>query len=1057
MGGCPACGNANPERARFCFVCGTPLSAPAAESRKTITVLFLDLIGSTSVAEAMDPESYRHVMTRFFTEVAAVIERHGGKVEKFIGDAVMATYGIPVLREDDALRAVRTAVELRATMQSLNEELQRQWGLRLSIRTGINTGEVVVGAPVGGHDMTLGDATNVAARLEQAAQPGEILIGDSTYQLVRSGVHATAAGPLQLKGKQLDVLAYRLHDLVVRASGGDDVSRPMVGRECELGLALDAFELAAARDVPQLVVVTGSPGLGKSRLLSAIVERVADRAVVAVGNCLPYGQGITYSPLASVIRQVCAATLPDTPDDIAAVVGAVEHADVVIRRVDELLRSGGTAEAPHQLSWAVARLLEQAARRRPVVVVLEDLHWAEPPLLDLVEHVATRTKDVPLLLLTSARPELREQPFWATRPRQISLEPLDAELSRKLVRQCAADVPVSDAVAHTIAEAGGGNPLFLEQTLSMLVDAAKGPRGAGQLGPTDIPVPPSISALLAARVDSLDRSDRELLEQASVIGSEFSLAALSHLAGAHPPEVVSRILDRLVRRDFLETSRFDAADAPSFRFRHVLIREAAYAALSKAARARLHEQVASWLEQQRAGSGIGDEEVVGFHLEHAYRYMRELRIDGGQQAALADRAAQCLANAGRRALSRQDTRAAVGLLSRAVELTAREDIGMARLLLQLGGARMDTDSAGAQQAFTRAAEIAAHLGDRLVETEALLSLADLAARADSSDGATTRLFVQIEQAIELFEQFDHWPGLAIAWIMLSYNHGVRGRQAAKQMAAEKAAHYARLAADGDIEAWARYDIVSALKSGAAPLQEAIASGEELVEWARSSGNRQLEGLTLSALAHMYAMRAQPERARVAAAHARQIHDELGEQTMLANQQRSEYFVERLAGNLPAATQLLRDSYALLDEMGDKLFRSSVAAALADALHLRGEYDEAARYVAITRELAAADDLDAQVGWRRVEAKLLALRGDVAGGEQLARQALGLLADNDTLYLQAEALTGLADVLALNGRVDEAGSLVDRVLELYEAKQNVAAATALRHQWSAVRDGRPRTD
>jgi class 3 adenylate cyclase len=427
---CASCGRKNPEGASFCNGCGARLAAAplSREVRKTVTVLFCDVTGSTALGESTDPEALRELLARYFERMKAIVERHGGTVEKFIGDAVMAVFGVPVVHEDDALRACRVAIEMRDALPELG----------VGGRIGVNTGEVVTGTE---ERLATGDAVNVAARLEQAAQPGEVLIGESTHALVRAAVDAEPVEPLELKGKADPVAAFRL--LAVTAEVERRFATPMVGRERELRSLRDALSRAAHDRSCQLFTILGSAGVGKSRLVAEFLASIDTRVVR--GRCLSYGDGITYWPVVEVLKQLDA--LPE--DDVAAA------------PLRSLLGESSQASSAEEIAWGFRKLLEQES---PVVCVLDDLHWAEPTLLALVESIAELSRDAPILLLCMARPELLElRPSWGGgmwNATTVLLEPLDAAETEELL---AALGGVDPELAERINAAADGNPLFLRR------------------------------------------------------------------------------------------------------------------------------------------------------------------------------------------------------------------------------------------------------------------------------------------------------------------------------------------------------------------------------------------------------------------------------------------------------------------------------------------------------------------------------------------------------------------------------------------------------------------
>src|SRR5215207_811942 len=414
---CPRCGTENPDVGRFCQACGLSLGRRgqgSGGSRKTVTVLFLDVVGSTELGERMDPESAGHMMSRLFEVVRPMLERHGGTVEKFIGDAVMAVFGIPSVHEDDALRACRAALEIQDEVTHLNKELERDWGMSISTRTGVNTGEVIAGDASSEQTFVTGDPVNTAARLEQSALPGTVLIGASTYRLVTDAVEVEQVHPVTAKGKGEVVAAYRLLSVLpgvpVRARRLDS---PMVGRERELGVLTQASERSMAESRCVLATVIGMPGVGKSRLVHEFVASASDRATVLRGRCLPYGEGITFWPVANVVHEAARISEDDSPEEARSRIEAVlpEGDDRVILR-DRVAAIIGIGEATWSIQetfWAVRKFLESVASDRPLIVVFDDIQWAEPAFLDLVEYLEGWSRTAPILVVSIARPELLEK------------------------------------------------------------------------------------------------------------------------------------------------------------------------------------------------------------------------------------------------------------------------------------------------------------------------------------------------------------------------------------------------------------------------------------------------------------------------------------------------------------------------------------------------------------------------------------------------------------------------------------------------------------------------
>jgi class 3 adenylate cyclase len=614
---CAKCGRESPDDFGFCPFCGAPLqAAQPRQVRKFVSVLFCDLTGSTALGHRTDPEALRVVMRRYYDNARAVLEHHGGTVEKFVGDAVVAVFGIPVATEDDALRAVRAAVELRDAVQDLG----------LEARIGVNTGEVVA---VEGDTLVIGDAVNVAARLEQSAAPGDVLLGETTANLVRDAV-MTEPLELSLRGKPNLVTAYRLLTLDATATGvARHLDRPMVGRQRELDrLAADFSDTAASRTT-RLFTLIGPAGVGKSRLVAAFLTRVGDTATVARGRALSYGDGITYWPLVEILVQ-----LGIEPD-----------------------RAISSSPADTQL--ATRALFEEAARDRPLILVIDDLQWAEPPLLDLIEHIADWSRDVPILLLCIARPELLDRrPGWGggkLNATSVLLEPLVAAEAEQLADLLLADLSLDAKTRRRILAIAEGNPLFLEEMAALTREADGAVR-----------VPPTIRALLQARLDLLNDTERTVIERGAVEGKVFHRGAITALAPPAARDGVPHQLVALVRKELLRPDHSQIAGDFAYRFRHLLIRDTAYEALPKEVRAELHESFADWVESVPAL--LEQDEIVGYHLERAVQYLRELGSDDSPVARLSTRAGSRLAAAGAAAYERGDLHAVCNLLGRAVAM-----------------------------------------------------------------------------------------------------------------------------------------------------------------------------------------------------------------------------------------------------------------------------------------------------------------------------------------------------------------------------------------------------
>jgi class 3 adenylate cyclase/tetratricopeptide (TPR) repeat protein len=1054
MVACAVCGEENPARARFCLNCGTPLAtAGGRETRKVVTVVFSDLAGSTGLGERLDPESLGRVMARWFEAMRAVLERHGGTVQKFIGDAVMAVFGIPTLHEDDAVRAVRAAAELRRGLEGLNRALHREWGVTLEMRTGINTGEVVAGDPGVGDALVLGDAVNVAARLEQAAAPGEVLLGEPTWRLVRDAAQVEPVAPLTLKGKGQAVAAFRLLSVTPGVPGhARRLDAPMVGRERPLRLLHDTFEAAAGDRACHLFTVLGAAGVGKSRLLAEFVAGVGPRATVLQGRCLSYGEGITYWPVTELLRAAAGLTDADGPDaaraKLMAVLAGEERAALVADRLAALLGLTEPTDSPEELPWAVRRLLEAVARDRPLVVMLDDLHWAEPTLLDLVEHVADWSRDAAILLCCLARPELLDaRAGWGggkLNASSLLLQPLAATDSERLVEHLLGRASLADTARRHIVETAEGNPLFVEELLGMLIDDGLLVRSDGRWTPTadlaDIPVPTSIATLLTARMEQLDHEERAVVGWASVIGQTFYRDAVAELSAGADPQAVGDRLSALVRKELVRPAASDVAGQEAFRFRHVLLRDAAYAGLPKARRAELHERFAGWLERA-AGERLREHpELLAYHLEQAYRLRAELGPVDDRGRALAGSAAEWLTQAGRRALALGDMPAVAKLLQRAVGLLPADAPGRPELLVDLGSALLETGAVEhADAALAEAAATVDLAADPRRAWRVRLDCSLLQIVHGRGRRGTDEVGREAERAIAALTELGDDAGLARAWLLLGEVHNVRGRMAAMAQAAEHAIVHARAAGDLPRVDLAIARLGIALPFGPMPVEQAIGRARELLDQTR--GRRRWEAWTLRALARLEAKRGRFPEARALLAAGNTIVEELGLRFSLSLFALTRGELEALAGEPVAAERQLRLAYELCRRLGDKQY-VSVAPNLAEVLHLQGRDEEALRF---TEEVEAAvePDVPEQFQWRKARAKVLAAQGAGEQAERLAREAVDLAAETDHLEERGDALMTLAEVLRRAGRAAEAVPPLRDALRLFEQKGNTVLARRAR--------------
>jgi class 3 adenylate cyclase/tetratricopeptide (TPR) repeat protein len=1055
---CPGCGGENPPQFRLCGYCGMAMAAtPAHDVRKTVTIVFSDLQGSTSLGEHLDSEALREVMTRYFNEFRTVLVRHGGTVEKFIGDAVMAVFGLDRLHDDDALRAVRAAVEMQTALVQLNEELELGWGVRLANRTGVNTGEVVAGDPTSGQRLITGDAVNVAARLEQAAPENAILIGASTYRLVKDAVTVAAVDPLKLKGKAEPVPAYRLLSVEENATGlARRLDTPMVGREAELSALRDRFAEVAGERRCELVTILGSAGVGKSRLIHEWLGNLDGRARVLRTNCLPYGEGITFWALAEAVNQATGAT-PQEPTETArakleALIGA-DNSDVAERLAS--VTGLSSQDLPLQeIFWAARRFFEILASAGPVVVVFDDIHWAEPTFLDLIEQLC-ETADAPILLLCGARQELLDhRPEWAAGKQtasRLNLQPLTITEGEQVVANVLGTSTVASTVQEWLARTAAGNPLYVEQTISMLIEdgVLRSEHGqwqlAGDLGSVEIP--PTISALISARLEQLADDERVVVERASVIGQTFYADAVAELSPEQLSALVPSILKTLTSKELVVSDDTMFVGDQVFSFRHILIRDAAYRGLLKRTRAELHERFVDWLERTTGTRAVEYEEIIGYHLEQAYRNRTDLGPLDEAGRRVAARAAQRLGSAGRRALSRRDIPAATNLLERAVATLDERDPARLALIPDLAEAMIDSgEFAKASSYLDQAIEASSESGDERLHADAQI-VRMMSRYVTDPEGWSQAAADLADDTIEVLERHEDHSSLAKAWRMIGGIHGLNCHYAKAEDAMRRAVRESRLAGDRrqELQSLPTYALSAAY--GPTPVPDAIRRCEEILH--QSAGSRSGQALVLCALSHLHGLAGDFDTARDLYRRSRSTYDDLGMRVHAALVSLDSAPIEMLAGDPATAERDLRVDYETLSGMGDKSYLPTTAALLARALHELGRDGEAERFTHVSEEASFPDDLNSEVEWRCVRATILATRGTYGEAERLARDAVERAMQSDFLEVQGSAHLDLAEVLARAGRFDEAATVADKAIVLYAEKQSLASVAQARRRLTAL--------
>ncbi|MGE5227275.1 MAG: adenylate/guanylate cyclase domain-containing protein [Planctomycetaceae bacterium] len=1034
MGGstCTSWGRVSREGAAFCDACGARLAPRSQETRKVVTILFCDVTESTALGERLDPEALRRVLRRFFDAARTVVERYGGTVEKYIGDAVMAIFGIPLVHEDDALRAVQAAWELRRGQESLNAELAREHGVTLRTRIGIHTGEVVAGDGTQRQAMVSGDTGNVAARLEQLADPDEILLSAATFELVRDHVSVEPAGTRPLKGRREAVEAYRLGGLVAGSAQPRSAAVPFVGRDRERRLLAESFARVVEDRTCVLYTILGPPGIGKTRVVDEVLAGLGDGAWVLRTRCLPYGQASASWPLLALVRsatdergvgladegsiQVLLTGAPDAHRvalDVAAIVGVASEDPVLSR-----------GEGP----WALGRLFEEMASEGPLVLVFDDLQWAQPALLDMLERLGDRVRHAPVLVVAISRPELLDvRPSWGggqANAVTVTLEPLQAEHARELARHLGGEA-LSDTTCERIVARAEGNPLFVEELHAMLSEG-----NAEGIEATEEPpaAPARLQALLAARLDALPAGEREILARASVIGKVWYPPAVEAMGD----EVdVGPRLAALERKDLAVRATTDLPGEVAYRFPHLLLREATYAAVPKDRRATLHERFATWLGTKTTGDDALSD-LVAYHLERAVAHRRDLGPLGESVSALRTRAARALQRAGQRAQARGDTAAAEGLLAQALEAVGEDDarrgellVGLARVLIE----RLE---------YRRADELLAEA----IEAARRADRPDLEGRA-----ACHRAILTDVLRPEMFERESREA--VERWLPEFERHGddlgivaavaLRAERSSQAMRVDDWGDDLRIVADHARKAGDRVSEVEALTHW---IDAAVRGSSSIAEGERRLAELLDRSDPGSPWTQLAVLSFERDRAEVAGEIERCL--ELGREGERRNRDLGnvEYGQGWAAGNAEillaadrweaAATELQR----LVDEMlgaDDLGHASTYLASLGRVRAYLGDAQGALRLADRAERMGGADDIAtrAEVALARSLALVQIGRCDEAKAQ--ARRAVEMLAETQRPSARIESLVDLAWVLGKAGQPDEARSVLAEATRVAEAK------------------------
>ena len=990
---------------------GDEEAQPTAVARKTATVLVTKL----SAEGEADPELALRSIAAARRHVEEIVARHGGAFVSGLGGELAWVFGVPLTREDDVVRALRAADELRTDLTAL--AVADLPGLTVGI--GIATGEVIAESP---RDVW-GEPLNRAIGLAQAAAEGEILLGDTTRRLA---FNATLVEPA------LEGTAWRLLSLAERRLIAATTQSPMVGRDLELGHANATFERTRQGAEAYLLTVLGEAGIGKSRLVQELGDRLAGEATVLTGRCLSYGDGVAFWPLREAIVEAAGEA---SRDGVRGLLNGADDSDVVADIVAAALGLAPAVSVSEQMPWAMRRLLEGLARERPVILVIDDVHWADTPLLDLIDYLVDWVR-APVTLVCLARPELLEvRPGWGgghPRVSSIVLGPLDDAAALRLLDQRVGERQLSAGQRAHILVTAEGNPLFVEQLLQMSAEDPEWDRNPE--------IPGAIQSLLSARLDRLGPGERAFIERAAVIGREFWSTAVRELLPAEARPSADNHLRALVHRGLIHPDRSILAGEEQLRFHHILIRDVAYSGTPKSRRSELHERFADWLLTRPEPY----DEFIGYHLEQAFRYQLELGAPAATAQTLAARAGDHLANAGRSALSRGDAHAAVQLLQSGRELLEAAGRQEPDILLSLGAALSDSgDFREAESAFTAALEQSRELGEANLSARALIELSFNRVLVDPSVPLSEMLRVA-DDAVRTFERSGDHGGIARAWHHVAMVHWIQSRGGEMEEVLERAMRHADLAGDWQMQSRILGYLARAIMVGPRPAPEGIERCQAIL--ARAGDDIVLTSVAETMLGMLEAMRGNFSDARAYADGARRRLAAVGLSVTVAVLQMYSAWIELMAESPERALPGMRDAYDLLDRIGEGHRRAMTAAMLGRLLFFHHDYDECDRYLKITEESDSPDDVGAETVWRGTRARLLVVGGDLQEARLLADSAVAAVSATDYLSLKGDALVDRATVLTAAGEDEAALSDLREAAALFERKGITSSLEAMRRSF-----------
>lgn len=1020
---CASCGAAIARDARFCSSCGADLAAQgvAQTSRKTVSVLFVDLVDSTKIAESLDPESFRRLLEQYFSAMGRLIDQHGGKTEKFLGDAICAVFGIPTLHEDDALRAVSCGIAMREELLALNQSLSRTFSLSLETRSGITTGEVVARAQVNGTLPVLGRTMSLAARLQQAAEVGDILIDEVTRDLVADQFHLDKVD-LNPKGFSNPVPAWRVRERMNRESLRSTDSR-MVNRSREVAEIINWATPAGKKELKRPLLISGPPGIGKSRLLLEIDRKLPRNTKLLIGGCAAYGEASAYAPLGQLVNQLLEIPCVVSGDSLLTFLeerlNSLDNFTAVVPRIAALVGAEGTLGAPNEVAWALSRLFEWASRHASLVVGIEDLHWAEKPLLDAVVALLAEESSNPPPLLLTARPEFDARGVFGDRAntfQKVRLEPLDSEEGFELVKSIGEHLSIDDA--HRIVESGAGNPLFLEQ----LVAAAL------QQDDSVPTIPRSITTLLAARIDSLDFVEKTTIQVASVIGERIDEVALKHLCSESASEIINA-LGALLEKGFLR----EVERSRSLAFGHALVRDAAYRSMSKERRSEIHEAAAKWLERDAAGHGLPV--LCAYHFEQAFKYRNEIGTLDAKADALRERAAHWLGIAGEKAYEQGDAPSAIDLLQRSVAFLDRDDHRRLQQLFMVTDELLNVgDLHLARRYLEELLDDSQRLGDERMAARAR-SL-DILSRTKRASGTELGMVEsEIRQLADDFMRLDDPVGVADQLGFLAHLKILQEQFSdAIDLVKERLSWVER---DGNLRelVQTRYQLAEYHVLGPTHLDECRPACSELIESAVDEGRRIDEGHACNLLACVSVLTGSPKEGARLAQRARDSFNEVG---LPPSGWRHFHHWRGLSllmtENTSEALHDLAQAQTITADMG-MYWRSAEIALLVAECHVElGDVDAADAMVAFAEAKRVKSDRGTDAHARSLRGYLLAKRGVADSARSLISSAVEGLGEG----LLTNCLVWLDAVRAYDLMRDETktAAAIDTLRQLVMRKGNI---------------------